>query len=134
MTATFNTSQLRGERVLVKGTDKNGTAGETVVDSTQWTEISEHADWHLAEEGFNKVVEDHFADITAAAEALDAARAPKTLDPIEYFEIHEGVEGVVAVAPVAHKLNRDSIILRLIENGEFDRLVWVGTELEVLAA
>lgn len=134
MTATFTTSQLRGDRVLVQGTDKNNIVSETVLDSTQWNEIKSHADYHLAEAGFNDAVEAHFADITAAAEAFAAAVAPKKLDPIEYFEIKPAVEGVPAEQGVAHKLNRDSVILRLIEDGNFDRLVWVNNELEVLAA
>ena len=41
---------------------------------------------------------------------------------------------VDAVAPTTYRLTQDSAILRLLADGEFDRLIWVGDKLEITAA
>jgi hypothetical protein len=129
---SFTTQNLVGNRVVVKGTDINGAVGEQVVDSTEWTLIHANTELDIAKQAFDEAVEEFFAPITEAAEKLG-----KTLempeDAINYLVLDEGVEGTESVSRNVVHLSQDSVILRLIEAGDDDRLVWVNERLEVLA-
>lgn len=128
---TFTTQKLVGSRVLVKGADSSGTEGQTILDSTQWDEINSHTAFDKATEAFEAAVESFFAPLTEATEAINKA-LNKPNDPLSYVVLHEAVEGTAPQAEQLIKLSHDSIVLRLIEQGDHDRLVWVGDELEVL--
>lgn len=130
---TFTTLALTGDRVLVKGTDGQGTQGETVLDGSEWAEVKANRDHHLAHDEFEAAVEEFFAPITEAAEKLNAGFVRPDTDESSFVVIEEGEEATPGRRPVVFKLSRDSIILRLLEEGGEDRLVWVNDELEVLA-
>lgn len=131
MTATFNTTRLVNSRTVVRGTDKFGAVGETTIDSSQWDEIVAHDEFHQATADFDAAVTEFFAPLNAAADAVQRKLTmPK--DPLSYVVLHEGIEGVQAQDAEVVELSRDSMILRLIENNAFHRLVWVGDELEIL--
>jgi hypothetical protein len=134
MTATFTTTTLVNERVLVSGTDQFGAEGKTVLNSAEWTEVNKRKDFDQAKSAFDAAVEEFFAPLTDAADALNNAVAPKPTDSMSYVVLTEGNPGTPATQEVLVKLSRDSVILRLIESGNYDRLVWVDGELEVLAA
>lgn len=127
----FNVVRLQGKRALVSGTDAAGTVGQVVVDTTQWDEIATHQDFVNATEKFDAVVEEHFATISAAADELSKALEVSE-DPATFVVLHPGTEGVEAVEEVRVSLTKDSIILNLVEAGDYDRLIWVNGELEVL--
>lgn len=129
---TFKTMNLTGERVLVKGTDNFGTTGEVVLDARQWNEVNRHRNVAEAGQAFDAEVDEFFAPLLRAAEKFDTAQTGRDEDPIAKFVIREGSEGVQARPEQAIHLNRDSVVLRLIERGDTDRLVWVGDQLEVL--
>lgn len=129
---TFTTSHLTGGRVLVRGTDTTGTQGETVLDGTDWARAKQHAAHAEAHEGFDAAVEEFFAPLLEASERLESTLAMPALDKDSYFVIDEGEEPTTGRSPVVIRLSRDSVVLRLIEEGHTDRLVWVGGELEVL--
>lgn len=129
---TFTTQKLTGQRVLVKGTDGTGTDGQTVLDSTQWDNVLAHSEYSQAEDDYKAVVEEFFAPLTAAAEAVGKKLAPAP-DPDSFVVYHEGVDGVDAKPAVVVQLDHDSIVLRILESYDTSRLVWVGDELEVLA-
>lgn len=131
--STFTTSPLVGSRVLVSGTDVNGVTGSEVVSSAQWDEVNANTAYDQAAEAFDSAVEAFFAPLTEAAKALDEERKRPTKDPIGYVVLHEEVAATPGQSEHIIKLTRDSIVLRLIEQGESDRLVWVNGELEVLA-
>lgn len=131
--ANFTSVKLTDERVLVRGTDVMGHEGETVLNSAQWNEVIAHTEHSLAVEDFDRAVEEFFAPLTAAAEKV-SKQMTKPTDPLSYVVLHEGTEGVEGTDDVLVKLNKDSMILRLLESNDFDRLVWVGKELEILAA
>lgn len=132
--AQFSTAQIAGgNRVLVQGTDEFGVTGKTVVDSTEWDGVKQHEQLHVAQEEFDAAVEEFFAPIEKAMEALGKATERPERDAINYVVLHEEVEGVQAQPAHIQKLSKDSVILRVIEKGDFARLVWVGDgELEVL--
>lgn len=130
---TFTINRLVGGRAVVSGTDKFGTTNQVVVDTTQWDEINASTAFDQATEAFEAAVEDFFKPLTEAAEKINK-QLNKPNDPLSYVVLHEGSEGVPAQAEQLIKLNKDSIVLRLVGAGNTDRLVWVGDNLEVLEA
>lgn len=130
---TFSTINLTGERVLVKGTDRFGTDGETVLDATEWNEVQRHLGFSKAKESFDASVEEFFAPLMAAADQLQEQLSVPKPDPDSYIVLDEGEEGSAGRSREVIKLGHDSIVLRLIARGETDRLVWVMDQLEVMA-
>ena len=132
MTSNFTTLNLSGERVLIKGTDSQGTDGQTVVFATEWNEVKRRTQHSEAHEDFDRAVEEFFAPLTQAAEALDLAFNQQSRDPISFVVLDEGEAASPGRTEVVIKLSHDSVVLRLLESGDTDRLVWVGDTLEVL--
>lgn len=132
---TFQVQTMLGNEALITGTDVLGNEGRTTVSTAQWNELTARADFSKAEDDFNAAVEAFFKPITKAAKkAQKKMAAAEAQDPIAYVTISEGVEGVEAQPAQIVELTRDSIILRLIEEGQTDRLVWVDeSTLAVLA-
>lgn len=128
----FTTTKLTNDRVLVTGTDLTGTAGKTVLDASQWVELNGRTDFNKAQLAFDEAVEQFFAPLSEAAEKLDKAMTRPT-DASAYIVLDEGSEGEAARPAHIVALNHDSIVLRLIEEGSTDRLIWVGETLEVIA-
>lgn len=129
----FNTTILAGQRVLVTGSKKNQ---QTILDSTEWDSIKAHQAYHLAGDAFDEAVTAFFAPIVEAAEKANATLAeslPKRDDAF-VIVLSEGTEGVEEVEPEVIQLGRDAAILRMIEEGNTDRLVWVGDTIEITAA
>lgn len=129
----FTTIPLSNERVLVKGTDRFGTSGETVLDGSAWAEVKRHRAYHEATDGFDAAVEEFFAPLMEAADKLEQAISLPKPDPDTYVVLSEGVEGTPGKEAEVIKLGPDSVVLRLIERGDTDRLVWVMDRLEVMA-
>src|SRR6478736_5564244 len=132
---SFKTIALAGNKVLVRGTDVTGTGGQEVLDSTQWLELNQKDVHGAAHAKFNEAVEAFFAPITDAIDELEAAhRIENAVDPLYYIVKGEAVEAVAGESQEIIELNRDSVILRAIEEGQSDRLVWVNNHIEVTAA
>lgn len=132
---SFNTQRLVNNRVLVSGTDVFGTEGRVTVDSSQWDDIKGNQKYDQAMDAFDDAVESFFAPLVEAAEkANEAGKVEQPTDSASYVVLNEAVEGVDAVSATLVHLNDDSIVLRLIEQDETDRLIWVDDKLEVLAA
>lgn len=128
---SFSIKRLTGHRAVVSGKDSAGTEGTCVVDTYQWDSINAHDKQHVADELFGAVVEKFFSPITAAAEKLSQAVAD-VADEDEFVVLHEAVEAQPGRPADVVRLTRDSMILRFVESGNTDRLVWVGDELEIL--
>jgi hypothetical protein len=134
MTASFTVTELSGDRALINGTDVRGTAGEMVVNTRQWNEVKATERFKEADAEFNADVETFFAPLEAAAEKLEAAvNPPQVDDPAFTVLLEEGTSGVAAKPEVRLHLDKASVVLRLIEQSQFDRLIWINGELEVLA-
>lgn len=130
---SFNVQSMLGGEALVSGTDCAGKYGQTRVSTVQWDELKAKKNFSSAVEDFDRVVEEFFKPLTEAAEAANAAGETKH-DPTEYIVLTEEVEGVEHQPEEIVELTRDSIVLRLIEEGNTDRLVWItDSELGVLA-
>jgi hypothetical protein len=130
---SFQTIELANNNVLVKGTDALGVSGQTVIDGTYWAERKRRAQIEDAHEKFDAAVEEFYAPIVAAMEATNKA-VQIDRDPLLYVVEQEASEGAHAREEVVVRLDDASVILRAIEQGRTDRLIWVGDKLVVTAA
>lgn len=129
----FTVQTMLGNQALVSGTDSLGQSGKTVVSTEQWDDLKAQKNFSSAEADFDKAVEEFFKPLVEAADAMTKALS-KPKDPAEYIVLTEATEGVEAEPAQIVSLTTDSIILRLIEEGNTDRLVWLsGDHLGVLA-
>ena len=132
-TIRFELTELVHDRIRVKGTDKFGATGEEVLYVRQLNEINELVEHEMVHDAFDAKVTEFFAPLTEAAAALKADHKPK-VDPTAVIVLDEGQAGVEARDEVIVHLDRDSHIVRLIQTGNDDRLIWVDGRLEILAA
>ena len=131
---SFIVQIMLGAQALVSGTDTLGNEGKTIVFTAQWDELNERTNFSSATEDFDAAVTAFFAPLTEASDKVEKALAGKEQDPTEYIVLKKGVEAVTGEHDQIVQLSRDSIILRLIEKGTTDRLVWVDeSTLGVLA-
>lgn len=131
---SFTLTRLAGDRVLVEGKDSRGTEGSEVIDGSEWAAVALREQHLTALKSVDQAIADIVAPIQAAAEAANAVVAPKPVDPLFVYVEQEGTNSVVGKPSVVHKLGRDAVILRAIEQRQTDRLVWVNGSLEITAA
>jgi hypothetical protein len=129
---TFTTQRLVNNRMLVRGTDILGVDGQCTLSTTQWDDINADKAFSQAEAEFNKAVEAFFAPLEAAKDQFEKAASRPDLDPATFVVLEEPVEGQPSKPGRMIKLSHDSVVLRLLEQGNSNRLVWVGDMLEVL--
>ena len=129
----FSTLPLVNNQVLVIDSVENKM---TKLDAGEWNRIKIWEKKVDATEAFDAEIAEYFKPFN---EILDNAvrkfegLEPK-VDPNSAYEVTEGVDAVEGVKPKTYSLSKDSQILRLIESGQDDRLIWIGEELEILAA
>ena len=127
--STFTYTNLAGDRALVT----DGGKRSTVLNVADWNEAMQKLALNHATEVFNAEVEEFYSVLTEAAERVNAVQA-KAIDPNQFVVIDEGVEGEQHVCAEVINLSYDSQIARLINEGNTDRLVWVGNDqIEILA-
>ena len=122
----FSLKYLTGNRVYVYGTNDAGLPHEVVLDGTVLREIQQHHLVHKAGDAYDRTVEEFFAPLTDAAEMLQLMQQPLEADPAFVYVVEEGVDPVKGVEPEAYKLDHDGAVLRLLEAGDIDRLIWVS--------
>lgn len=132
MTASFSTTALANERVLVNGTDSFGTTNKIVLDASEYNQINDNFKVDAATKAFNAEVEAFFAPLTEAADQLaEAQKRSKALDPAQYVVVQEHVCATEGQDAIIIKVSHDTSVLTLIEAGDFERLIWVGDSLEI---
>ena len=136
MSGIFNVTELAGHRALVTG-DANQ---QCILDTTERDELRFMLENREVDEMFNQDIEDFFDPLTRAAELHDlrhemlAQQFNQADDPAFSLVLKEAVEGVEAVKEERVVLGHDSVVLRLIDTGRTDRLVWVGNDrIEIVA-
>lgn len=131
----FTVQTMLGGTALVSGTDKLGNVGKTQVFTHQWDELTGRNNFSKATADFDAAVEAFFKPLEKAAKKLDKALARPSQDPAEYIVLKEEVKGQQHQPAQVVALSRDSIILRMIDEGNTDRLVWIDeSTLGILAA
>lgn len=129
----FTIQNMLGQQALLSGTDSAGNTGQCVLSTQQWDDLKAQQSYDASVEAFDAAVQEFFAPIMEAADAVHESKRPK-LDPVSYIVLHEGSEGSDEVPSQIIELERDSIVLRLVEENNTDRLRWVTpTEIGVLA-
>jgi hypothetical protein len=133
---SFTVQNMLGNQALVTGVDTLGNEGKTVVDTTEWDKLKATMGFDASTEAFDAKVKDFFAPLIEASEEFEAAQKQQAApDPLSFVVMNEGVEAVSGQPTELIELTRDSIILRAIEEGATDRLVWVDSStLGVLSA
>ena len=131
--SNFTTTALANENFLVEGTDVRGRYGECVIQGGEWLEIKRALGTDTAKEQLDAAIEEFFKPLVEAADAFAAAKAP-VVDALSVVVLNEGTAGEPARERKVLHLTRDSQILRAIEEGATDRLLWVNGELVITAA
>lgn len=129
----FTTLALAGNLVLVEGTDVRGVLGQTTVDATEYNELARRQQIESAHAEFDGAIEEFYSVLTTAAAKFEAAHQVE-IDPLLYIVEQEAVEGQAHKAQVTRLLQPGTVILRAIEQGKTDRLVWVNEQLVLTAA
>ena len=131
--SNFTTTALANENFLVEGTDVRGKYGECVIHGGEWLAIKRALGTDTAKEQLDAAIEEFFKPLVEAADAFAAAKAP-VVDALSVVVLNEGTTGEPAREREVVHLSRDSQILRAIEEGATDRLLWVGGSLVITAA
>lgn len=133
MNSNFTIRRLMAGRAVVSGTDVTGAQGQIVVSTSEWDDVKARDEFKTATADFDAAVQEFFAPLTEAAEKVNQKiNVPD--DPASYVVLDEGVEARAGRPADVIRLSKDSIILRMVEGGSTDRLVWVGDQLEVAEA
>lgn len=132
---TLSITRLAGSRALVQGTDFTGTIGKQVISSAEWDEYKASNKFDDLTASFNEKIAAFFAPITDAIDEMNELSEQEALgDPAFYVQRQEAVEATAGQPEILQQLSYDSVVLRLIEEGKTDRLIWVNDKLEILAA
>jgi len=132
--SSFTLTKFTGNVVQIAGTDVTGAEGSIILHADEYVRLNQKLASIKAEDVFDDAIEAHFKDITDAAEALKAAREnPETNSEFD-ITIKEGVEGVESVSAVRIRPSLETIIIRLVEAGDTDRLRWVNEALLITEA
>ena len=131
--SNFTTTALANEFFLVEGTDVRGKHGECIVDGGEWLAIKRALGTDTAKEQLDAAIEEFFKPLVEAAEAFTEAKAP-VVDALSVVVLEEGTAGEPAREREVVHLGRDAQILRAIEEGATDRLLWVDGTLVITAA
>lgn len=126
---SFTITYLAGDRALVQE-----DTHQIILDAEEYLAMKLRQEKTCLIEAFDQTVEDFFGPIVEAAEKVNKLQAKEAdLDPDFHVVFTEAVEGVEPVRREAYKLTKDTVILRLIEEGRTERLIWIGDQLEILA-
>ena len=131
--SNFTATALANEHFLVEGTDVRGRHGECVIYGGQWLEIKRALGTDTAKAQLDAAIEEFFKPLVEAADAFTAAKAP-VVDALSVVVLNEGTAGEPAREREVALLGRSSQILRAIEEGTTDRLLWVDGSLVLTAA
>ena len=131
--STFIRTDLANHQVLVQGIDEQGTPRQVVLDSNQWHAVNGLSATKVAEEEFDAALKEFYAPLMQAESKLQAALNETQEDPDFHLVIQEEVEPTEGVRREVIRLEKDTVILNLIANGETDRLVWVGDTIAIKA-
>ena len=129
----FTTTALTNENFLVEGTDVRGKLGEIVVYGGEWLEIKRALGTDTAKAQLDAAIEEFFKPLVEAADAFAEAKAP-VVDALSVVVLNEGTTGEPAREREVVHLGQSSQILRAIEEGTTDRLLWVDGTLVITAA
>ena len=119
---TFTTTALANGSVLVTGADGNRSY-QTLLDGREFASLKQHEAVNMAEKDYDQKVRDFFAPLTDAVDAVAEVARP-TIDPAFIYIVEEGEESVEGRPATIIELDEDTVILRLLDQGNVARLQW----------
>ena len=128
----FAQTQLAGDRVLVQG--PNGE--QCILDADQFNELKKHQAFNAAAEEFDQVVNEFFAPMLDAISLIQdklGATEIRADDPY-VLVLEPEVQGAEGRPAKTVYLEHDTAVLRMLDAGQEDRLIWIGSDrIEILA-
>lgn len=119
---TFTTTALANGSVLVTGAD-GIRSYQTLLDGREFASLKQHEAVNMAEKDYDQKVRDFFAPLTDAVDAVAEVARP-TIDPAFIYIVEEGEESVEGRPATIIELDEDTVILRLLDQGNVARLQW----------
>ena len=121
---TFTTTALANGSVLVTGAA--GTRSyQTLLDGREFASLKQREAVDMAEKDYDQKVRDFFAPLTDAVDAVAEVARP-TIDPAFIYIVEEGEESVEGRPATIIELDEDTVILRLLDQGNVARLQWAN--------
>lgn len=134
--STFIATELAGNRFLIEGVDEVGAPRSVILDGSAFKEILREEGAKFAGEEFDQAIADFFKPLTEASDALKEAQAPQ-VDPAFLYVLQEEVPSTEGTSGILLALDKDTVVLRMIHDGDYSRLIWAKQDgndvIEILA-
>lgn len=126
---SFTVTYLAGDRALVQE-----DTHQIILDAEEYLAMKLRQEKTGLIAQYDQSVADFFKPLTDAADKIKSVEEQENrIDPDFHFVLAEGTEGEEPVRREVYRLEKDTVILRLIEEGRTERLIWIGDQLEILA-
>ena len=126
---SFTVTYLAGDRALVQE-----DTHQIILDAEEYLAMKLRQEKTGLIAQYDQSVADFFKPLTDVADKIKSVEERENrIDPDFHFVLAEGSEGEEPVRREVYRLEKDTVILRLIEEGRTERLIWIGDQLEILA-
>ena len=126
---SFTVTYLAGDRALVQE-----DTHQIILDAEEYLAMKLRQEKTGLIAQYDQSVADFFKPLTDVADKIKSVEEQRNrIDPDFHFVLAEGTEGEEPVRREVYRLEKDTVILRLIEEGRTERLIWIGDQLEILA-
>jgi len=126
---SFTITYLAGDRALVQE-----DTHQIILDAEEYLAMKLRQEKTGLIAQYDQSVADFFKPLTDVADKIKSVEEQENrIDPDFHFVLAEGTEGEEPVRREVYRLEKDTVILRLIEEGRTERLIWIGDQLEILA-
>ena len=126
---SFTVTYLAGDRALVQE-----DTHQIILDAEEYLAMKLRQEKTGLIAQYDQSVADFFKPLTDVADKIKSVEEQENrIDPDFHFVLAEGTEGEEPVRREVYRLEKDTVILRLIEEGRTERLIWIGDQLELLA-
>lgn len=126
---SFTVTYLAGDRALVQE-----DTHQIILDAEEYLAMKLRQEKTGLIAQYDQSVADFFKPLTDMADKIKSVEEQENrIDPDFHFVLAEGTEGEEPVRREVYRLEKDTVILRLIEEGRTERLIWIGDQLEILA-
>ena len=126
---SFTITYLAGDRALVQE-----DTHQIILDAEEYLAMKLHQEKTGLIAQYDQSVADFFKPLTDMADKIKSVEEQENrIDPDFLFVLAEGTEGEEPIRREVYRLEKSTVILRLIEEGRTERLIWIGDQLEILA-
>ena len=127
---SFTITYLADDRALVQE-----DTHQIILDAEEYLAMKLHQEKTGLIAQYDQSVADFFKPLTDMADKIKGVEEQENrIDPDFHVVLAEGTEGEEPIRREVYRLEKSTVILRLIEEGRTERLIWIGDDLEILAA